>query len=78
MDDTTCRHCGQPIRRHAGRSADHWAHIVGSSVLNRCQEPGRPYGYEAAPDDGEPCKCWACAKFGPTSPCDNTRGGSDG
>lgn len=64
-----CRHCGDRIRRHTGRHADSWNHMMDDgSLLHRCQRPGRRYGYDALPDTGKPCDCWACQNYGQTSP----------
>lgn len=59
-----CRHCGDPIVPAELVPGD-WNHV---HHLYRCQKPGRRYGYEARPMTPEHCVCWACEKFGQTSP----------
>lgn len=56
-----CRHCDKPIRQGEG---GRWVHL---HHLRRCHQPEDVpvYGYEAEPDDGKACECWACVKFGP-------------
>jgi hypothetical protein len=64
-----CRHCGDLIV-----PTDHgWVH---AHHLNRCQQPGRPYGYEAEPSAAGPCTCAACERTGQTSPAANTATGA--
>jgi hypothetical protein len=63
MSADVCRHCGRPIWRQ--NDGIRWVHD--RPRLTRCRQPEdvAVYGYEALPDDGELCVCWACNKFGP-------------